>query len=57
MQDAPDIPEKTSDLVNDGNGDAGEVFITDGEVTNILNGLNPDGYRESQQPWLPEAWR
>ena len=36
-------PTKTSDLTNDGNGSAGEPFITEGEVTNILNGLNPDG--------------
>ena len=43
-------PTKTSDFVNDGNGDAGEVFITTGEVTNILNGLNPDGTPDAGNP-------
>ena len=48
--DAPEVPEKTSDLINDGNGDAGEVFVTEGEVTNILNGLNPDGSPDAGNP-------
>ena len=43
-------PTKTSDFENDGNGDAGEVFITTGEVTNILNGLNPDGTPDAGNP-------
>ena len=43
-------PTQTSDFVNDGNGDAGEVFITTGEVTNILNGLNPDGTPDAGNP-------
>ena len=43
-------PTKTSDFVNDGNGEAGEVFITTGEVTNILNGLNPDGTPDAGNP-------
>ena len=43
-------PTKTSDFVNDGNGDAGEIFITEGEVTNILNGLNPDGTPDAGNP-------
>ena len=43
-------PTKTSDLTNDGNGVPGEVFITEGEVTNILNGLNPDGTPDGSNP-------
>ena len=43
-------PTKTSDFVNDGNGEAGEVFITTGEVTNILNGLKPDGTPDAGNP-------
>ena len=35
-------PTKTSDLTNDGENGA-DPFITEGEVSNILNGLNPDG--------------
>ena len=35
-------PTNTSDLNNDGENGA-DPFITEGEVTNILNGLNPDG--------------
>ena len=43
-------PTKTSDFVNDGNGDPGEIFVTEGEVTNILNGLNPDGTPDAGNP-------
>jgi len=47
---ATDAPTNTSDLVNDGNGDPGEVFVTEGEVNNILNGLNPDGTPDATNP-------
>ena len=42
-------PTKTSDLTNDGENGS-DPFITEGEVTNILNGLNPDGTPDAGNP-------
>ena len=42
-------PTKTSDLTNDGENGS-DPFITEGEVTNILNGLNPDGTPDASNP-------
>ena len=42
-------PTKTSDLTNDGENGV-DPFITEGEVTNILNGLNPDGTPDAGNP-------
>ena len=48
-------PTKTSDLTNDGENGS-DPFITEGEVTNILNGLNPDGTPNAGNRGLPKAW-
>ena len=37
-----DIPDKTSDLTNDGE-DGSNPFVSEAEVVNILDGKNPDG--------------
>ena len=42
-------PTKTSDLINDGENGV-DPFITEGGVTNILNGLNPDGTPDAGNP-------
>ena len=42
-------PTKTSDLTNDGENGS-DPFITEGEITNILNGLNPDGTPDAGNP-------